>query len=202
MSAELYTVTLTSGATFQTRYQPEEAPWDAQQVLLRTDLGNWISLPRAEIVSAVAETENKGFGRVIDSNTVELGMTANDMPTAEEMAANPQNFQQMFPQEEPYNIQQFVEPTQTQGIPGAYVTGYGGPQLFPQQRAVPQVIAVPQIGAGATAAAALTDRRLPGASGERGSFSIQTSWRPASRVGGLDARPREAGAIPARPPPL
>ncbi len=146
LGAELYTITLTSGATLQTRYQPEEAPWDAQQVLMRTDVGNWITLQRADIASVVAEMENRGFGRVIDSATVELGMTANDMPTLEEIQANPaqyQNFQQqMFPQEQPYSIQQFVEPSQTQGIPSGFIGGYGGPSAL-APGAVPQVIVAP-----------------------------------------------------------
>jgi len=145
LGAELYTVTLTSGATFQSRYQPEEAPWDAQVVLLRTDVGNWISLSRAEISQVVAETENKGFGRVIDSNTVELGMAANDMPTLEEMQANPaafQQFQQMSQQQTPYSIEQFVEPTQTQGIPSGMISGYGGPSVVPPGT-IPQVIVAP-----------------------------------------------------------
>ena len=149
LGAELYTITMTSGATFQTRYQPQEAPWDPQQVLLRTDVGNWISLPRAEIVQAVAETENKGFGRVIDSNTVELGMAANDMPTPEQMQANPeqfQNFQQMMlqQQQQPYSIQQFVEPSQTQGIPSGFISGYSGSALYPPGTVPPQVFVAPQ----------------------------------------------------------
>lgn len=141
-SAEVFTVALQNGTTFDTIYRPQEAPWDTNKVLLRTDVGNWISIAKADISAVTSATESGGFGRVIDNATVELGMTANDAPTADELAAqakaNPLAAYQAQQQEQtPYTIQQFVEPSQTQGIPSSYL-GYGNntPQL--QQAPPPQ----------------------------------------------------------------
>ena len=141
-SAEVFTVNLQNGTMFDTIYRPQEAPWDTNKVLLRTDVGNWISIAKADISAVTSATESGGFGTVIDNATVELGMTANDAPTAEELAAqmkaNPLAALQAQQQEQtPYTIQQFVEPSQTQGIPTGYL-GYGNttPQL--QQPPPPQ----------------------------------------------------------------
>jgi hypothetical protein len=140
-SAEVFTVTLQNGTSFDTVYRPEEAPWDTNKVLFRTDVGNWISIPKAQITEVTSATESGGFGTVIDNATVELGMTANDAPTPEEiqaqMKANPLAALQAQQQEQtPYSIQQFVEPSATQGIPTGYL-GYGNtvPQL---QQSPPQ----------------------------------------------------------------
>ncbi len=134
-SAELFTVSLQNGTTFESLYRPEEAPWDTNKVLVRTDVGNWISIAKSDIASVVSETEVGGFGTVIDNSTVELGMSANDAPTPEQLAeqakANPlAALQAQQPEQTPYTIQQFVDPTQTQGIPTSYL-GYGNtvPQL-------------------------------------------------------------------------
>ena len=138
-SAGMFTVTLSNGSTFETVYQPQEAPWDTNKVLLRTDVGNWISLAKADITSVVSATEAGGFGRVIDNTTVELGTSANDMPTDEELAAeakaNPYGSLaaqqlQMMQDRQNYTIQQFVDPSQTQGLPADWV-GYGSsiPQI-------------------------------------------------------------------------
>ena len=43
-SATVYTVTMKNGTTFDTRYQPEEASWDANKVVLMTEFGNRIAL--------------------------------------------------------------------------------------------------------------------------------------------------------------
>lgn len=141
-SAELFTVNLANGSTFDTVYRPQEAPWDSNKVLLRTDVGNWISVAKSDITSVVSATESGGFGTVIDDSTVELGMSANDAKTPEQLAeeakANPlAAFQaqydrqyQQFQQQQNYTIQQFVDPSQTQGLPANWV-GYGNnvPQI-------------------------------------------------------------------------
>ena len=141
-SAEVFTVTLANGTTFDTVYRPQEAPWDSNKVLFRTDVGNWISIAKADISGVASATESGGFGTVIDNATVELGMTANDAPTAEELAAqakaNPLGAWQAQQQEQtPYTIQQFVEPSQTQGIPTGYL-GYGNSTPQVQQPPPPQ----------------------------------------------------------------
>jgi hypothetical protein len=130
-AAEIYVVTMANGNTFQSRYQPQEAPWDAGKVLLQTEFGNWISLGRADIASVTTETENKGFGFVIDNTTIALGWAPNDRATPEQeaeaaRAAAAAGLQPMGLQESPYTVQQFVEPSQAQGIPGAWIGTYGG----------------------------------------------------------------------------
>lgn len=135
--AEVFTVSLHNGSSFDTLYRPEEAPWDTNKVLFRTHVGNWVSVAKADIATVVSQTEVGGFGIVINNSTVELGMSANDAPTPEQLAeqakANPlsalQNQIQAQSQQQPYSIQQFVEPSQTQGLPGQWV-GYG--QSTPQ----------------------------------------------------------------------
>jgi len=141
-SAELYTVNLANGTSFDTVYQPQEAPWDANKVLLRTDVGNWISIAKSDITGVVSATEAGGFGTVLDNATIELGMLANDAKTpeqlAEEMKANPlaamqaqyQRQYDQMQQQQNYTIQQFVDPSQTQGLPANWV-GYGNnvPQI-------------------------------------------------------------------------
>src|SRR5688500_3676778 len=77
-SAEVYTVTLTNGSTLETQYQPQEAVFDKDMVLLLSEVGNWIGVRRDEIESVVSDAESSGFGKVIGRNTVDLGWSAND----------------------------------------------------------------------------------------------------------------------------
>jgi hypothetical protein len=135
--AEVYTVTLNGGGTFLSRYRPQESPWDANKVLLRTEFGNWISLFRSDIESVAADTETKGFGLVIDEATVELGTTANDAPVPEEGKPGEVPPPAFMPPPAPYTIPQFVEPGQAQGIPTSYLN-YG--QDSTQPSAAPVVV--------------------------------------------------------------
>ena len=143
-TAEVYTVSLHSGQTFDSLYRPQEAPWDSNKVLLRTDVGNWISVPKSDIATVTSATELGGFGTVIDNSTIELGMSAHDMPTPDELAEQAKNnpyaaLQNQIQEQQPYSVKQFVDPSQTQGLPGQWV-GYGNnvPQLnFPNPMAYP-----------------------------------------------------------------
>ena len=78
-SAGLFTVTLTNGTTFETRYRPVEAEWDDNVVMIRTDRGNWIALDKADIADLVSETEVSGFGYQLDTTTIFLGWSPNDI---------------------------------------------------------------------------------------------------------------------------
>jgi hypothetical protein len=122
LPAATYVVTLNSGATFETRYKPKQAPWDAQKVLVYSDVGNWLTLARADIQSVVNSLQSSGFGHVLDTTTVELGYAPNDVATPDEaraaMLANP-----VLPSAPNYTVQQFVEPNATQGLP---IFGAGG----------------------------------------------------------------------------
>ena len=133
VSAEVYSVTLTNGNVLETRYQPQEASFDKDMVLLLTEVGNWIGVRRDEIESVVSDAESSGFGKVIGKNTVELGWAANDAadPNAEpegkqdpglSLAAQAlQALNQQRQTADSYTVKQFVQPSETQGIPAGLV---------------------------------------------------------------------------------
>lgn len=119
--AESYTITLRNGSVFHSRQQPQAAPWDAAKVLLRTDVGNWISLVNADVQSVVSDTENRGFGKTINSTTLVLGDAPNDAPAGDAASGADDE-----PEARNYNINQFVEPGKTQGLPGNWIGGGSG----------------------------------------------------------------------------
>jgi hypothetical protein len=133
--AEVYTVTLTNGAVLETAYQPQEAAFDRNMVLLMTDVGNWIGVHKAEIESVQSDAELAGYGKVIEKNTILLGWAANDAadPDAKPQGGQGQNsandataqalnnlYEQRQAQEN-YSIKQFVQPNETQGIPARMI---------------------------------------------------------------------------------
>lgn len=89
--AASYTVTLTNGTSFETRYKPMSAEWDPNYAMLRTDQGNWIALKKSEIVDVTAASELSGFGYQINDTTVFLGWSASEGLVATEEAANAAN---------------------------------------------------------------------------------------------------------------
>lgn len=140
--AEVYTVTLKNDSVLETAYQPQEAAFDKNMVLLLTDVGNWIGVRKAEIESVQSDAELGGYGKVIEKNTILLGWAANDAadPDAEQqggqgksdpaMSATAQALNSLYEQrkaEESYSIKQFVQPGETQGIP-ARMIGTSPPQ--------------------------------------------------------------------------
>ena len=78
--AAVYTVTLTNGSTFDTRYQPQRASWDADKIVLLNEFGNQISLHVSEVESVTVDTETRGFGSQLDDTTMALGWAPNDLP--------------------------------------------------------------------------------------------------------------------------
>jgi hypothetical protein len=64
-----WVVTLHNGTELVSRYQPEEASWDPEVVLLLTADGNLVGLSRADIASVSSDIESRGFGTVIDDKT-------------------------------------------------------------------------------------------------------------------------------------
>lgn len=119
--AEVYTVTLNSGKTFLTRYQPREASFDPALVTFLDDHGNQIAIARDEIDRVSSAVETKGYGLRINTTTILLGYTANNG----ELDGN-----QVFvtgEDRQSYDIQQFVEPGQAGGgIPVFGVQNFGG----------------------------------------------------------------------------
>lgn len=131
-TAEIYTVTLSNGTEFETRYRPKEASWDQSKVMVLTDVGNWIALDKGDIVSVISETENEGFGKVIDRSTIVLGWSANDAPTEDpEASLDPMarlfNYLSAQDANRPdYSVPQFVEPGEA-GQGGLPVSGLTPP---------------------------------------------------------------------------
>jgi len=143
-AAEVYTVTLTNGSVLETAYQPQEAAFDKDMVLLMTDVGNWIGVRKDEIESVRSDAELGGYGKVIEKNTILLGWSANDAANPDEeegeegqgrrdpaLAATAQALQALTQQrqaEQNYTIKQFVRPEDTQGIPARMIGPYSPPQ--------------------------------------------------------------------------
>lgn len=120
--AETYTLTLQNGNTFESRHAPQEASWDSAKVLVLTDGGNWVALDRADIRDVSTSTELKGFGTVIDTTTILLGVAPNDgrRPRNEALADTQQRA----------DVNDFAEPDSTGGIPASILglgtgSGYG-----------------------------------------------------------------------------
>ena len=131
-AAEIYTVTLANGNSFETRYRPKEAGWDADTIMVLTDVGNWIAIDKADIASVLSQTENNGFGKVIDTTTIAIGWAPNDAPeeTPEE-SMDPMsrllNFLSAEQANQPdYSVQQFAEPSEA-GMGGLPVSGLTQP---------------------------------------------------------------------------
>jgi hypothetical protein len=140
VSAEVFTVTLTNGNVLETQYQPQEAVFDKDMVLLMSEVGNWIGVRRDEIESVVSDAESSGFGKVIGKNTVDLGWSANDAADPNAPGADKQDpalslaaqalqaVAQSRQAAESYTIKQFVQPSETQGIPSSLISPYSPPK--------------------------------------------------------------------------
>ncbi|HEX7183590.1 MAG TPA: hypothetical protein VF756_17275 [Thermoanaerobaculia bacterium] len=149
-SAALFRVTLNNGTVIESAYQPQEASWDPDMVLLLTDAGNWIGLAKADVRTVEEDVQSTGYSIRLGQNTYELGLSANDVadPMAYALAAGEAGadanvdprllmMQRMMEQQQAeiqarqqqqnYTIQQFVEPGQTMGIP----SGFTGPITTP-----------------------------------------------------------------------
>ena len=139
--AEVFTIHMKNGNSFETRYQPRLAAWDESKVVFLTDLGNRITLYKEDIAEISAETEIKGYGTMIDTTTIVLGWAPNDAPLPGEQTVDPaqewMNFLEQQTQQRDFSVDQFVEPSEAGqgGLPswefgsGAY--GGGGAQVVP-----------------------------------------------------------------------
>ena len=80
--ADIFTVHLTNGATFETRYQPKMVEGDGNKVLFVTDVGNRIYVHRDDISEITHSSDVQGFGTMINTTTIALGWAPNDNPAA------------------------------------------------------------------------------------------------------------------------
>ncbi|HEX2644146.1 MAG TPA: hypothetical protein VHU81_14220 [Thermoanaerobaculia bacterium] len=138
--AELFYVTLQNGTVMESRYQPQEASWDRDLVLLMSDVGNWIGIPKDQVEEVRSESQNRGYGMAIDTATILLGFAPNDAadPNADPVQGATQTqdpnsaagrtasaleaINQQRQRDDSYSVQQFVEPNSTQGIPSRFVS--------------------------------------------------------------------------------
>lgn len=142
-SAEVFHVTLTNGSVIDTAYQPQQASWDPNMVLLLTDTGNWVGFNKDEIDNIRAEDPAQGFGVRISDKTIALGLSPNDLPAPDESGRSPQQAENdrfyalteralaLAEKQQNYSIQQGVSTEQTQGIPvsfgnSGYFDGFNG----------------------------------------------------------------------------
>ena len=131
-SAAVFTVTLTNGAEIDTRYRPVESSSDSTKIQLITEHGNWITLPKSLVTSIESDFEARGFGTVLDTNTVVLGYSINDLPTEADAASGRTATDALLdflrgPQADPFTASQFGEPVEVGGSPtGGVPIGFTG----------------------------------------------------------------------------
>ena len=124
-AAEYYTVRLKNGNEFESLYRPRMAAVGGDKVLLSTETGNWISLPVDAIESVISRIEARGFGKVINTTTILIGMAPNDaeVPGEEVEALDPAtrvlNYLESRQRQQPapFTVEQFAEPNSVGGIP-------------------------------------------------------------------------------------
>ncbi len=124
-SAKVFTVTLTNGTTFETRYRPEEVEWDENLVLVVTDRGNQIALRKDEIADVTAAAEVRGFGYQLNTTTIFVGFSPNDLVTKNEEGKETSQYQapDAAPSQD-YSLSQFIN------TPVAGQSGGGGIPLY------------------------------------------------------------------------
>lgn len=105
-------VTLENGNTFETRYEPQAVEWDENVVIIVSNIGTNIALQKDEIVETVSVSEQRGHGYRLDSTTLFLGWSPNDLVTTDEEG----NLVPTYDTGEPeppalpsYTVEQFVD---------------------------------------------------------------------------------------------
>lgn len=142
LAAAVYTIQLTNGNSFETRYEPEDASYDSGKVVFLDETGLLITVAKSDIASIQSDFESKGYGRMINTTTMELGWAPNDAVEGGGAPADPlaQVQQAIQGQQQNVNYNQFVEPDALQGMPGNWV---GGSFSTPQPVVVPVPVPAP-----------------------------------------------------------
>jgi hypothetical protein len=144
--ADVYTIALVNGASFETRYQPIADSDSPDQIAFLSDTGNWVSIPANLVQGISVDSGSRGFGRVIDTDTIEIGMSLNDLPAPDDSGAAPpptdsaaallQYFKQQDQRD--FTVPQFVTTEQAGGgIPLNFVNTTTPPIGVGQQYAPP-----------------------------------------------------------------
>ncbi|HEX9801376.1 MAG TPA: hypothetical protein VGC00_14545 [Thermoanaerobaculia bacterium] len=79
-SATVYVIQLHGGGTFETRFEPQDASYDAGKIIFLDELGVLVALDKADVATIESDVEVSGFGHVIDDTTIALGWAPNDAP--------------------------------------------------------------------------------------------------------------------------
>jgi len=144
-SAIVFTVQLTNGSSFVSRYEPVDAPYDASKTVFVDETGLLIALDKSDIASIKSDVETTGFGHVIDNTTLALGWAPNDAPDpgtpeAQNRLASQQaaNAGAAEASEEPIYDTESVPPTM-QVIPSFTVEGQPYAVPAPSATASPEV---------------------------------------------------------------
>ena len=132
LPAAVYTVELTNGTSVLTRYEPEDAAWDSSKIVFVDEYGNTVAFDKSDVVGVTSDFESKGYGSMIDSTTMALGWAPNDAldPASPEGQAAAAAAAVLGTQPPPAHMDNFVEPSATQGMPAGWV-GLGS-TYFPQ----------------------------------------------------------------------
>lgn len=139
-AAETFTITLDNGNTITSRYQPKMSFPDEDKVLLLTGTGNWISIPADRVANLTSNTESRGFGKVINTTTISLGLAPNEgapeeVPVDSTTALLNYLTAERSAGQRDYSVQQFVD-TESAGI-GGFPTNFGANSGSPNNRVVP-----------------------------------------------------------------
>lgn len=144
--AEVFTVHLKNGNSFDTRYKPRIADWDENKIVLLTDIGNRITLHRDDVVDITHDIDVRGFGTVINTTTIVLGWAPNDAPVDQPVdpAQEWAQYLQQLNQPQSFNVEQFVSSEQAGHQGGGLPAWDFGPGAY-ATRNEPVVIGVPPI---------------------------------------------------------
>jgi hypothetical protein len=113
-------VRMHSGRVFETRYMPLDASFDDSMIMFLSDQGNYIALPKADVIEVVTLTESLGFGRVLDDVTIMIGLLPNDKPSPEEQAELEAEAA-LLGRNPNYSMPLFAEPGAGGGIPLSFL---------------------------------------------------------------------------------
>jgi hypothetical protein len=79
-SAAVFVIHLNNGTTFESRFRPVDAEYDANKVVFVDEIGILIALAKSDIANIESDVERSGFGHVIDDTTIAVGWAPNDAP--------------------------------------------------------------------------------------------------------------------------
>lgn len=127
LSAEIFKIRMKSGNEFVSKYKPRQAWYSEDKLLIMTEAGNIVALDKSEIETVESDLESRGFGVVIDTTTIMVGVRPNDMPVLDDEAINQaldraSRLQSLRPpQTQNYSSPLFSEPNSGGGLPVGFL---------------------------------------------------------------------------------